>query len=99
MLNATDFHGVSGHLRFIGPSRVSVTEVKQWRLDGNETGYHVVGRFFPDNNIPEGGRYVIQHTRGRHVRLRGKRTYMASTLICALGCVIEYFLFLIKLFL
>ena len=56
LLNATDFHGVSGHLRFVGPSRVSVTEVKQWRRDGDTTGYHVVGRFFPDYSIQEGGR-------------------------------------------
>jgi len=44
MLEATDFHGVSGRIRFLGASRVSDINIVQW-LD-NRT--QVVGSFHPN---------------------------------------------------
>jgi hypothetical protein len=44
MLEATDFHGVSGRIRFIGASRVSDINVVQWL--NNRT--QVVGVFRPN---------------------------------------------------
>ncbi|XP_043236626.1 receptor-type guanylate cyclase gcy-5-like isoform X2 [Amphibalanus amphitrite] len=84
LLNVTDFHGVSGHLRFVGPSRVSVTEVKQWRRDGDSTGYHVVGRFYPDHSIPEGGRLEMDESKIRWLTPNGLRPVDGSSPPCDL---------------
>ena len=59
ILKATNFNGVSGNIQFVGPSRVSVMLVKQWR-DGQ---YHVVGHFEPDVNRADGGRSVTSSDR------------------------------------
>jgi hypothetical protein len=58
MLEATDFHGVSGRIRFRGASRVSDINVVQWL--NNRT--QVVGSFHPNFSAVHqeiaGGRWV-----------------------------------------
>lgn len=48
IINQTDFLGVSGNVRFVGPSRVSVINILQWV--GNRT--YIVGRYIPNAEEP-----------------------------------------------
>ncbi|XP_037084864.1 uncharacterized protein LOC119105504 [Pollicipes pollicipes] len=80
IISATDFDGVSGHLRFVGPSRVSITEVKQWR--GGR--YHVVGRFLPEPNSTEGGKLVLDTSKIQWLTADGLRPDDGSSPPCDL---------------
>lgn len=75
LIKETDFHGVSGHIKFRGgPSRISVINIMQWY--DNET--HIVGHFNPTvkNDSPEiiGGDLVFaNHSQIRWFTSDGKR--------------------------